>query len=53
MRTFGDYYDLHLKTDVLLLADVFESFRDMALRNYNLDPCHFYSLPGIAWNAML
>ena len=37
----------------MLLADVFESFRYMALRDHCLDPCHFYSLPGLAWNAML
>ena len=48
MRTFGDYHDLYLLTDVLLLADVFESFRDMAFRDYGLDPCHFYSLPVFA-----
>lgn len=53
MQTFGDYHDLYLLTDVLLLADVFESFRNMVLENYKLDPCHFYSLPGLAWNAML
>ncbi|KAK3107269.1 hypothetical protein FSP39_010803 [Pinctada imbricata] len=53
MQTFGDYHDLYLKTDVLLLADVFENFRDMALTNYELDPAHFFSCPGLAWQSAL
>jgi len=52
-KTFGDYHDLYLKTDVLLLADVFESFRDIAMTHYKLDPTHYFSLPGFAWDAML
>ena len=53
IRTLGDYHDLYLKTDVLLLADVFEAFREMAMRYYQIDPAHLYSLPGVAWHAML
>lgn len=53
MRTFSDYYDLYLLFDVLLLADVFKSFQDRALRDYRIDPCNFYSLLGSAWDAML
>ena len=53
LSNLGEYHDLYLKTDVLLLAEIFESFRQMACQYYQLDPCHFYSLPGLAWNAML
>ena len=43
----------YLLTDILLLADVFENFRKMALETYDLDPVHYYSLPGLSWDAML
>ncbi|XP_011859207.1 PREDICTED: uncharacterized protein LOC105556722, partial [Vollenhovia emeryi] len=49
----GEYSDLYLKTDVLLLADVFENFRDKCMRSYDLDPAHYYTLPGYTWDAML
>ncbi|XP_057316784.1 uncharacterized protein LOC130657804 [Hydractinia symbiolongicarpus] len=49
----GDYHDLYLSTDVLLIAEVFETFRDVCLTNYKLDPSHFYSAPGLAWKAAL
>ena len=52
MNTMGDYHDLYLKTDVLLLADVFEKFIDMCLKYYGLDPCHYFSSPGLSWNAI-
>ena len=48
-----DYHDLYLKTDVLLLADFFEKFRKMCLDSYGLDAAHYYSAPGIAWDAAL
>ena len=43
----------YLKSDVLLLADVFENFRKKCLINYKLDPCHYYTAPGLAWDACL
>ncbi|XP_011858631.1 PREDICTED: uncharacterized protein LOC105556165 [Vollenhovia emeryi] len=49
----GECSDLYLKTDVLLLADVFENFRDNCMRSYDLDPAHYYTLPGYTWDAML
>ena len=48
-QTLGDYHDLYLLSDVLLLADV----GDVCLKAYNLDPCHFYTSPGLAWQACL
>ena len=45
-KTMGDYHDLNLKTDALLLADVFEQFTDMCSKYYGLDPCHYFSSPG-------
>ena len=53
MKNMGDYHDLYLKTDVLLLADVMESFRKLCEKNYELDPAHFFTAPGMAWDAML
>lgn len=52
-KTLQDYHDLYLKTDVLLLADVFENFRNLALKEYGLDPAHYVSIPGLAWDGML
>ena len=49
----GDYHDLYLRTDVVLLANVFEAFRDTCLRHYKLDPAHFYTSPGLAWRTCL
>ena len=49
----GEYHDLYLKSDVLLLADVFESFRKTCLQYYKLDPCHYFTSPGLSWDAML
>lgn len=52
MKTLKDYHDLYLKTDVFLLADVFENFRRLALENYKLDPVHYVSLPSYSWDAL-
>ena len=52
-QTLQDYHDLYLKSDVLLLADVFENFRKTCLKHYKLDPCHYYTAPGLAWDACL
>ena len=52
-QNMGDYHDLYLTSDDLLLADVFENFRSVCLKAYNLDPCHFYTSPGLAWQACL
>ena len=49
----GDYHDHYLKKDVLLLADLFEKFIDTCLQLYGLDPCHYFSSPGLSWDAML
>ena len=51
--TLGDYHDVYLATDVLLLVDVFETFRNTYLKNYKLDPAYFYTAPGLAWQALL
>ena len=49
----ADCHDLYLKTGVLLLADVFEKFIKTCLDYYGLDPCHYFSSPGLSWDAML
>ena len=53
IKDLGDYHDLYLRTDVLLFADVFENFRSTCLKYYGLDPCHYYSAPGLSWDALL
>jgi len=53
MTTFREYHDLYLKTDVLLLADVFENFRNVCIKNYELDPAWYYTAPGLVWDACL
>ena len=53
LENLGDYHDLYVQSDTLLLADVFNNFRDMCLKEYELDPAHFLSLPGLAWQACL
>jgi len=52
-NTLGEYSDLYLKIDVLLLADVFENFRDLCLKTYNLDPVYYYTAPGFSFDCML
>lgn len=52
-QNLGEYSDIYLKTDVLLLTDIFENFRDVCLRTYKLDPAHYYTAPGLSWDAML
>ncbi|KAB0797904.1 hypothetical protein PPYR_08897 [Photinus pyralis] len=49
----GQYVDLYMKTDILLLADVFEQFRSSCISTYDLDPAHYFTLPGFTWDAML
>ena len=53
LKDLGEYHDLYLKTDVILLANVYEEFRKVCLKNYGLDPVHFYTAPGLAWKACL
>ena len=53
LENLGNYHDLYVQSDTLLLADVFNNFRNMFLKEYELDPAHFLSLPGLAWQACL
>ena len=53
MKTFKEYHELYNVTDILLLADVFENFRDLCLKNYGLDPVYYFTAPGLAWDACL
>ncbi|XP_041377266.1 uncharacterized protein LOC121389682 [Gigantopelta aegis] len=53
IKHLGEYHDLYVITDVLALAGVFENFRDICLNYYELDPAHFYTSPGLAWQAAL
>ena len=53
MKHMGDYHDHYLKMDVLLLVNVYEKFIDACLKYYELDPCHYFSSPGLSWDAML
>ena len=52
-KNLGDYHNLYDQSDTLLLADVFENFRNMCIKVYELDPAHFLSAPGLAWQACL
>ena len=53
IENMGDYHDLYLKSDVLLLANVFEEFRNVCTENYSLDPTWYYTSPGLSWDALL
>ena len=53
IENMGQYHDLYLKSDVLLLADIFQNFREINLTNSGLDPAHYVSSPGLSWDAML
>ena len=53
LQNLGQYHDLYLQTDVLLLTDVFENFRKTCLVDYGLDPAHYITLPNFSWDAML
>ena len=53
IKTMGEYHDLYLVSDVLLLTDVFENFRKTCMQYYKLDPCHYFTNPGLSWDAML
>ena len=53
LENLGDYHDLYVQSDTLLLTDVFQNFRDMCIKEYEIDPAHFLSLPGLAWQACL
>ena len=53
INNLGEYHDLYVRSDTLLLADISENFRQSCLKNYELDPAHFVSLPGLAWQACL
>ena len=52
-KNLREYSDLYSRTNVLLLADVFETFRKTCLRQYSLDPAHYYTSPGLSWDALL
>ena len=53
IHSLGEYHNLYLRTDVILLVNVFEAFRDTCLEHYSLNPAHFYTSPGLAWKACL
>ena len=53
VRTMGNYHDQYLKSDILLLADILENFPKTCLQYYKLDPAHYFTSPGLSWDAML
>ena len=53
IKTLGEYHDIYLKLDTCLLADVFENFRNISMKLYELDPAWYFTSPGLSWDAML
>ena len=53
IKNLGEFHDLYVQSNMLLLADVFENFRDKCIEIHKLDPAHFLSAPGVAWQAYL
>ena len=53
LKNQGEYHDLYVQSNMLLLADVFENLRNMCIKVFELDPAHFLSLPGLPWQACL
>ena len=53
LKNLGEYHDFYLKIDVLLLSNIFETFRNTCLEDYGLSPAHFCTLPELAWQACL
>jgi hypothetical protein len=53
IQDLGSYSDFYLKTDVLILTDVFQNFREVCKTHYDIDPCWYYSAPGLSWDACL
>ena len=53
LKSLGEYHDLYVQSDTLLLADVSENSRNKCIEIYQLDPTHFLSAPGLAWQACL
>ena len=53
IKTFGQYHQIYLKYDIILLADVMEYFRKSRLKTYGLDPVYYFSLPGLSFDACL
>ena len=53
IKNLGEYHDLYVQTDTLLLADVLENFRNKCIKTYEVDPLHFVSAPELAWQACL
>ena len=53
LKNLVEYHDLYVQSDTLILADVFENFKSLRIKVYELDPAHFLSLPGLVWQACL
>ena len=53
IKNLAEYHDLYVQSDILLLSDIFENFRNLCLNIYELDPAYFVSAPGLAWQACL